>query len=140
PPPGPLCAVPLRRLLVERGERMVRDLLNAPGMRRRQLDLKRLGVERLDADLVAQCVAVRLARVVGLGADDAEELVRVVRGALRRDRPLPGVLEVVRGPGVAVPPAPVCAELERDGLPAVALLPALRESRHRLEVVAELDQ
>ena len=84
------------------------------------------GSSALTPTLSLQRVAVRLAGVVLLRADDAEELVRVVGRELGRDRPLPRVLEVVRGHRIAVRPAPVRAELERDGLAAVDSLPALR--------------
>ena len=100
------------------------------------------GSSALTPTLFFERVAVRLAGVVLLRADDAEELVRVVGRELGRDRPLPRVLEVARGHRIAVRPAPVRAELERDGLTAVAQLPALGQVRHRLQARrgAELDQ
>ena len=50
---GPLVAVLLDRLLVDGEERVVRDLLDEPGLRRGELHLERLRVESFDADLVA---------------------------------------------------------------------------------------
>ena len=64
-----------------------------------------------------QRVAVRLglAAVVGLGALDPEELVRVVRAQLRRDRPQPRVDEVLGGDRLAVRPLAVVPQVEGDG-------------------------
>jgi hypothetical protein len=125
---------------VDGQERRVAHLLDEPGLRRRQQHLEGRVVESLDADLVGERLAVLLAGVVVGGADDPVKLVRVVRGQLGGDRPLPGVLEVLGRDRVAVRPLPVGAEVERDGLPILAHVPALRQARHRLQVIAELHQ
>jgi hypothetical protein len=131
---GPLGAELLDRLLVDGEERVVRRLLDEPRLRARQLHLERVVVERLDADLVGERLALRLAalaRVVLLRTLDAVELVRVVGGELGRERPLPRVLEVVRRDRVAVRPLAVLAQVVRDG--RSVLVPARREARLGLE-------
>ena len=72
--------------------------------------------------------------------DDAVELVRVVGAELGRDRPLPRVLEVLRGDRVAVRPLEPVAEVIRDGLAVVARLEALGGGADRVQVVVELDE
>ncbi len=94
----------------------MRHLLHEPRLRRGELHLQGRVVERLDPDLVAHRGTARLARVVFGRADDPEELIRVVRREIRRDRALPGPFEVVRRDGVAVRPASVVPQVEGHGL------------------------
>ena len=134
---SPNCSTVAR---MDRQERGVADLLDEPGLRRRELDLEGRVVESLDPDLVGKRVAALLAGVVVGGADDPVELVRVVGGELGRDRPLPRIFEVLRGDRVAVRPLPVRAEVERHGLSVLAHVPALGEAGHGRQVVPQLHE
>ena len=126
----PLVAELLHRRLVHGEERVMGGLLDEPRLRRRQLDDQREVVRRGDADLVREGIAVLLARVVLLRAFDAVELIRVVRGQLGRQRPLPRIDEVARGDGIAVRPLAVLPQVERHGHAVGADIPALRQARH----------
>ena len=80
---GPAVAVLLDGRPVNGQEGVVAHLLHEPRLRGGQLHLEGPVVQSLDADRVAQRVAVLLAGVVVGGADDSVELVRVVGGQLR---------------------------------------------------------
>ncbi len=98
----------------------MRHLLDEPRLRRGERHLEAVLADRLDADLVLQRVAVRLAgvaAVVRLCACDAVELVRVVRTELRRDRPQPRPDVVGRGDGLTVRPLDGRVQLDVDDLP-----------------------
>ena len=120
----PVVAELLDGRLVDREERVVRDLPEEPGLLRRQLHLERVVVHGGDGDLVGERRTVGLAAVVLRRALDAIELVRVVGRQLGAERPLPGVHEVLGGDRIAVRPRRVLVEVERDGgpvdLPAVS--------------------
>ena len=131
----PLVAVLRHRRLVDGQERVVRHLLDEPRLRRGQRDLEAVLPDRLDPDLVLQRVAVRLARVaavVGLGALDPVELVRVVRTELRRDRPQPREHVVRGGDRLAVRPLHGRVQLDVDDLALDR--PAGGRARKRLQL------
>src|SRR5581483_11168823 len=122
-----LVAVLVHDRLVDGQERGVRQLLDEPGLRRGQRDDQLVLADRLDADLVAKRVAVRLrrvARVVRLGSLDPAELVRVVGAQLRRDRAEPRVDVVLCGRRGTVLPADLRVQVQRHG--AALDGPALR--------------
>jgi hypothetical protein len=140
---GPLVAELVDGLLVHGQERVVRGLLHEPRLRRRQLDLEGLVVDRGHADFVAQGGAVVLLRVTGgvlVRTDDAGELVRVVRSQLGRDGALPRVLEVTGHDRIAVRPLESIAKDEGDGLAVLARLEALGRGGHGIEILVELDE
>src|SRR5213078_96937 len=93
------------------------ELLDEPGLRGWERDAELVLSESLDSDLGLERVAVGLggiAAFVRLCALDAEELVRVVRGELRRDRPLPRPDVVLGRHGLPVRPPDVVTQVEND--------------------------
>ena len=136
----PLLTELLDRRTVDSQERVVCELLDEPWLRRRQRDLERAVIDRVDADVVGHRRAVGLAAVVLLCALNAVELVGVVGRELRRDRALPRPFVVLGRHGVAVRPLAVLAEGDGDGLAVLRDLPALGEVRDRIEVLIEHDQ
>ena len=102
----------------------MRRLLDEPGLRRGELNPERAGVQRPDADPIAEGGTILRALVVLLRADDSEELVGVVGAELGRERPLPRVREVLGRDEVSVRPAAVRPEMERDRPAVPAEIPA----------------